>query len=174
MVSCSLLLDLPVEIQCMILQNLADIHYLTLSLICKDMAPIVKFAVQKPQTKKDCSLGHWMFERGRRDVLKSFICSKCGKLKTRGSFSDNITIPLAVQPQMRWCIRCNFEDMGVRIYVFPGDGGLKVLCFQCKGIMPLSRQIDPMIRSSPSMLCDTCLSSIRRRYGLDRHSVFHF
>jgi len=157
----------------MILRNLSDVHHLTLTLICKDMAPIVDFAIEKPRTKKDCSLGHWMVERGRRDILGSFICSKCGKLKMKGSFSDNITVPLAVDPQMRWCIRCNFDHMGGRIYVFPRDGGLKVLCFECKTIMPLSRHIDPAIRSSPSMLCERCLISIRRRYGENRYSVFY-
>jgi len=53
----SLLLDLPLEIQCMILRHLDDIHYLTLLLTCKDMKPIVNFAIKKPCTKQDCALG---------------------------------------------------------------------------------------------------------------------
>ena len=159
----SLLLDLPLEIQCMILRHLDDIHYLTLLLTCKDMKPIVNFAIKKPCTKQDCALGHWIVERGRRDVLTSLICSKCGKFRPKDDFGDKIMISGATKPQHRWCIGCNFKDHGAKIYYFRQEGFLLVLCFECKQPTPLHAYLDTtMRRSSYSISCVTCFMDRRR------------
>ena len=161
--SFSLLLDLPLEIQSMILQKLDDIHYLTLLLTCKDMNAIVNFAIKKPCRKEDCALSHWSVERGRGDVLTSFICSKCGKFRPKDDFSDKIMISGATYPRQRWCIGCNFKEHGARIYYFRQEGFLRVLCFECKQPTPLHAYLDTtMRRSSYSIRCVECYMDRRR------------
>lgn len=161
-VLCSLLLDLPLEMQSMILRSLDHIHYLTLLLTCRDMGPIVNFAIGVPRTKKDCALGHWVVERGRRDVLTSFICSKCGKFKLKNDFSDNIKISGALDPALRWCIACNARQLDPEIYHFTQDGVSRVMCHECKGIMSLPLYLHTTSRSNCNIRCKSCLT---RRYG---------
>jgi len=118
--------------------------------------------MKKPRTKKNCSLGHWIVERDRRDVLKSFICSKCGKFKPKNLFSDDIEKSGALDPRMRWCIGCNFKDTSPQIYYFTQDGGSRVICYQCGGIMSLPLYIHTTSRNSYNVRCKSCLTG---RYG---------